>query len=370
MHALDPVQLDVARGRGSADPRLRSQRVEPLDGVGHPRDHLVRTQHAHVEVGHEAQRASSLTRPVVEHDRAGCGDAEHRAGDDAVELVEFGGDLALYLALLWLILSGAAWAQVELGLRPLARVRNELDALKANPAGRLRADYPSEIRPLTNAINGLAEARENDLAAARRRAADLAHGLKTPLAALAAGSRRAREAGAADAADGLDRAIATATAAVNAELARSRAATIRHIAGHQRTAAQPIVEGVIGVVERTDFGAERVFEVEVPENLLAERQTRGRRIVARSAPKESLPATAIERANETRVVEYGAEGWFALAAWAKDTDNFQPWQRGLAFSIGKFISSGRTPTAKMVRHGVKMLEEADRLGFAPEQIPR
>jgi signal transduction histidine kinase len=168
----------------------------------------------------------------------------------------------------WLILAGAAWAQVELGLRPLAAVRRELEKLKGNPADRLHAQYPAEIRPLTSAINALAEAREKDLSAARRRAADLAHGLKTPLAALSASSRQVREAGAADLADGLDRAISTAAAAVNAELARSRAATIRHAAHHVRSQAQPIVEQIISVVERTDFGAARVFEVDVPEDLL------------------------------------------------------------------------------------------------------
>lgn len=107
------------------------------------------------------------------------------------------------------------------------------------------------------------------------------------------------------------------------------------------------------------------IEWAVPDSLLVEPRARGRRVVARSAPKESLPATALERANEARVVDYGAEGWFGLSAWAKDTDNFQPWQRSLAFSIGKFISSGKSPTVKMVRHGVKILDEADRLGLQP-----
>jgi signal transduction histidine kinase len=181
---------------------------------------------------------------------------------------EFGSDLALYLVLLWLILSGAAWAQVELGLRPLGRVRRELETLKSSPARRLQAGYPMEIQPLTAEINALAEAREKDLDAARRRAADLAHGLKTPLAALSAGSRRVRDTGAAYLADGLDRAIAAATAAVNAELARSRAASIRHAARETRTPAQPAVERVISVVERTDFGAERVFEVDIPDDLV------------------------------------------------------------------------------------------------------
>lgn len=180
---------------------------------------------------------------------------------------EFGRDLALFLVLLWLILSGAAFVQVQLGLRPLARVRKELDALRANPTERLSDKHPPEIEPLTTAINALADAREKDLAAARRRAADLAHGLKTPLAALSAETRRARDAGASQAAEGLDRAIATAASAVNAELARSRVATIRHAVRNVQTAAQLVVERVIGVVERTDFGAQRVFEVDVPEDI-------------------------------------------------------------------------------------------------------
>jgi len=180
---------------------------------------------------------------------------------------EFGRDLALFLVLLWLILSGAAWVQVQLGLRPLARVRKELDALRTNPTERLSDNHPPEIEPLTTAINALADARETDLATARRRAADLAHGLKTPLAALSAETRRARDAGASQAAEGLERAIATAASAVNAELARSRAATIRHAVRNVQTAAQLVVERVIGVVERTDFGAQRVFEVDVPEDI-------------------------------------------------------------------------------------------------------
>lgn len=178
---------------------------------------------------------------------------------------EFGEELASFLALLWIILSAAAWAQVQLGLRPLARVRLALERLRHSPAERLTAPYPTEIEPLTEAINALADAREKDLDAARRRAADLAHGLKTPLAALAAQSRRAREAGALEAADGLDRAIAAAGAAVDAELARSRAATIRRSSHAFATSPLAVIERVIGVVERTDFGEHRVFEVDLPD---------------------------------------------------------------------------------------------------------
>ena len=180
---------------------------------------------------------------------------------------EFGAELALFLALLWLILSGAAWVQVELGLRPLVGVREEVERLQRNPRERLGGAHPREIEPLTHAINELADARERDLERARRRAADLAHGLKTPLAALAAQSRRAREAGAVEAADGLDRAVSAAVAAVEGELSRSRAATIRAASARESVAPLPIIESITGVVERTEFGARLVFEVNVPEGL-------------------------------------------------------------------------------------------------------
>lgn len=180
---------------------------------------------------------------------------------------EFGAELALFLAILWVILAAAAWAQVELGLHPLRRVRTEVHKLKRNPRARLDAARAAEIEPLVRAINELADARERDLGRARRRAADLAHGLKTPLAALSAQSRRAREAGAIEAADGLDRAIAAATAAVESELARSRAATIRGAPTQASSSPLQLIEGIVGVVERTEFGAQRVFEVDVPEKL-------------------------------------------------------------------------------------------------------
>ncbi len=138
---------------------------------------------------------------------------------------EFSQTLALFLLLLWAVLAVAAWIQVELGLRPLKQLRHELSALRHNAAERLSAGYPREVEPLTKAINDLATAREGDVKRARQRAADLAHGMKTPLSALAAQSRLIRE-GRSDpgaAADGLDRAISAAAAAVEAELARARA---------------------------------------------------------------------------------------------------------------------------------------------------
>jgi signal transduction histidine kinase len=179
---------------------------------------------------------------------------------------EFARELALFLTLLWVVLSSAAWFQVELGLRPFRKIRADLYGLRRNPRARLRDADLSELRPLTNAINALADTRETDLDKSKRRAADLAHGLKTPLAALSAQSRRAREAGAIDAADGLDRAIAAIASAVDAELTRTRIAAITGSPGGA-TLARPTVERLVAVLEHTRKGALTAFDIAIEDQL-------------------------------------------------------------------------------------------------------
>ena len=179
---------------------------------------------------------------------------------------EFGRELALFLLALWLVLSLAAWLQVRLGLRPLGRIRGELAVLHASASERLPEARLHEIQPLTDAINALADAREQDLEQARSRAADLAHGLKTPLSAIVAQSRRAREDGAQQAADGLDRAIAAIRRTIDAELTRARLATMRGAAGGN-TEVRAVVERLVTVIEHTDKGGELAFTVDVPARL-------------------------------------------------------------------------------------------------------
>lgn len=187
----------------------------------------------------------------------------------AVLLDEFRLETALALCLLWLVLVLAAVVQIRLGLQPFRRVGAELDRLRRNPAERLSTDHPREIAPLIEAINALADARAADLERARRRAADLAHGLKTPLAALAAQSRRARAEGATQAADAIDRTIAVAQATLEAELARARSAIAREREAPAHADVTQIIEGVVSVVERTDAGGMLAFDINVPAGLEA-----------------------------------------------------------------------------------------------------
>ncbi|MEN3950128.1 sensor histidine kinase [Iodidimonas sp. SYSU 1G8] len=180
---------------------------------------------------------------------------------------EFARELAVFMALLWTVLLAAAWLQVRLGLRPFRRVREELAALRRHPSARMGGQYPSEVRQLTDAINDLASARESDLKRARQRAADLAHALKTPLAALAAQSRRIRGAGNTEAADGLDRVIGAAGAAVEAELARARAAASRLAPQAADAFPLAVAERIAAVLERTEKGMRTDCELDIPEGL-------------------------------------------------------------------------------------------------------
>lgn len=92
-------------------------------------------------------------------------------------------ETGLFLAVLWAVLAVAAWVQVQLGLRPLERVRTALTDMAADTR-LVDTQHPKEIRPLTHAVNSLLDARANDLEQARKRSRDLAHALKTPLTAL------------------------------------------------------------------------------------------------------------------------------------------------------------------------------------------
>ena len=90
VHALDPVELDVAGGRRSADPGLRTLRVEEGHGLGYVGDDLVLADHTDVAVRHEGDRATTLSGAVVEDDGSGLGDADARLRDDGVDPVELG----------------------------------------------------------------------------------------------------------------------------------------------------------------------------------------------------------------------------------------------------------------------------------------
>jgi signal transduction histidine kinase len=104
-------------------------------------------------------------------------------------------DVVPALAVLGLVLLLATWFQVSLGLRPLAVVERAVQGIREGGQRRIEATVADEVKPLVNELNALLEANDTRNRAARQRAADLAHGLRTPLTILGSLSRTVEEAG-------------------------------------------------------------------------------------------------------------------------------------------------------------------------------
>lgn len=93
--------------------------------------------------------------------------------------------LAISLGVLGIALVLAIMVQVRLGLRPLERLRQSVADVRAGRSERVPSRQPTEVQPLVSELNGLLDQNAANLDRARRHVANLAHGLKTPLATLA-----------------------------------------------------------------------------------------------------------------------------------------------------------------------------------------
>jgi signal transduction histidine kinase len=93
--------------------------------------------------------------------------------------------VALTLGVLALALIGGVLLQVRLGLRPLSQLTEDLQRVRTGRAERITGAQPSEVAPLVAELNTLLGQNALNLERARRHVANLAHGLKTPLATLA-----------------------------------------------------------------------------------------------------------------------------------------------------------------------------------------
>ena len=162
----------------SADGRSALQQVVTDEGT----TLIVLSQLVHV------QRSDGQQRPLA------ISVAEERSTEDD-PVSRFGMTLALFLAVLAVALFVAALAQVNIGLRPLGLLRKQIGAIRRGETVRLPHSSTLELRPVTEQVNDLLDAQEATINFARQRAADLAHGLKTPLAVLAATADRLRDQG-------------------------------------------------------------------------------------------------------------------------------------------------------------------------------
>lgn len=230
------------------------------DGPGDGRKHSLRM------AGPGKTTLLTMMRTVTLPQRLGGLTARVAVATDTADLKAEGrafvADMTPYLIVLAAVLIVAGWAQVAVGLRPLATVGARVAAVREGRSARLGADFPAEVQPLAAEVDALIEAREADIHRARARASDLAHGLKTPLQALYGEAGRLREDGAAEAAAAVEGLADAMHRHVDRELARARIAA-RGFAASCELA--PVVARLVSVIRRTPDGAALDWVTDIPE---------------------------------------------------------------------------------------------------------
>lgn len=232
-----------------------------------PQDDLVPGQeHLHGLVGPGGAMLLAAERSVLLPPSLGGGRIRAVVAVDHAEVGAaaraFATDLLPALGLLALVLAAAAWVQVTVGLRPLDAVRRRLAAVREGSMPRLGSDFPDEVRPLALEVDTLLDAQEAAMTRARARAADLAHGLKTPLTVLASTAEDMRARGDAASADEIVSVADGMRRHVERELARARVSQFGRTAAPQKVA--PVIGQVVGVLRRTPRGQDLAWTIDAP----------------------------------------------------------------------------------------------------------
>lgn len=178
------------------------------------------------------------------------------------EAANFDTTLLWSLGALGLFLTIATLLQVRVGLRPLAVVRDRLQAIRTGKAQRLEGRFPREIAPLADEVNQLLSHSAEVVQRARTHVGNLAHGLKTPLSVLTNEAVLAKGA----LSDTVMKQTAVMRRQVDHYLARARAAASADVIG-VRTDVAPVIADLARTLEKI-YGRKGVeFETEIPMNL-------------------------------------------------------------------------------------------------------
>jgi signal transduction histidine kinase len=228
--------------------------------------------HAHLLTGPGEQQLLVRERSIR---LAGAPDSRTlrlAVAEDRAELVAarnaFAADMLPYLGVIALVLGLATWAQIRTGLAPLEAVRRGVNAVRAGHERRLPSHYPEEVQPLVAEVNALLAAREEAVAQARSWTADLAHGLKTPLSALAADADRLRQQGNPALAHDLEQLADHMRRRVDRELIRARVRT----GARPRQARADVGDALrrlLATLERTPDGARIDWLLDAPAGVIA-----------------------------------------------------------------------------------------------------
>lgn len=162
---------------------------------------------------------------------------------------------------------------IRSGLAAMEQLRRRLGDVHTGAARRLEGHFPTEVEPLVADLNALLDARDQRIARAGARAADLAHALKTPLAVLTRDADRA---------DRLDVALASS---IRHEVARMARQVDVHLS-QARVSAAGSLAGLRTPVRRAADGLYRALGRLHADRALALEQAVSDDLMVRCAPDD------------------------------------------------------------------------------------
>ncbi len=179
----------------------------------------------------------------------------------------FSSDVLLSLFLLAAVLLVASWFQITVGLRPLEAIRRSVADVRSRRSHRLTVADPIEVMPLVREINALLAEKARNVEAAKARAADLAHGLKTPLTILLSDAGRLKKTGEIDISDEIEEMVSGMRRHIDRELSRARLQS--QVRTFQAPTSVPdVCEKVVKTLARRPDGGKLAWLVKIPDTVL------------------------------------------------------------------------------------------------------
>ncbi len=175
--------------------------------------------------------------------------------------------LATALGLAFLAIVAAAAAQIYYGLKPLEAMRRDIERVRSGVSDHVETSgVPTEVMPLAEEINATLAMQRRNLERARRQAGDLAHGLKTPIAALAGQADLLARGGHGENAEAMRGHLRIMHRHVERELAKARAQGDGASIG---SGVLPLVEfrSIIETLKKLPQASEISYQVIGPENI-------------------------------------------------------------------------------------------------------
>nr|WP_316655368.1 HAMP domain-containing sensor histidine kinase [uncultured Gellertiella sp.] len=179
----------------------------------------------------------------------------------------FARDILPALAILALFLIGASIAQLAFGLKSLTSLSDGVDRIRERKDIRLSGPYPAEFESTVTAVNQLLETQAQMIDKARSRAADLAHGLRTPLTVLSNDALTLREKGETGLADELDHLAAVMRNHVERELTLSRISVSPELR-RADTDLDTVIRAILRTLKRTPAGEALEFAIDGPQPMM------------------------------------------------------------------------------------------------------